>query len=154
MKQFSKLFFFVCTINFFAFNIYAQNGESEKVKKILTSWIDSFNKKDLQQSLAIYSEDFIGYYPDQPDQDFASVKEQYEHIFNNKNLSVKLDLAIIEVNAVGNLAYVRMNLTATVKPTFSKQAAVAHDKGLQVWLKQNDGNWKLIRSSSFAFKPQ
>ncbi|MBI1937202.1 MAG: DUF4440 domain-containing protein [Ignavibacteriales bacterium] len=154
MKQFSKLFFFVCVLQFFPFNIYAQNDESEKIKKILTSWVDSFNKKDLQQSLAIYSEDFIGYYPNQPDQNYASIKEEYEHIFNNKNLFVKLDLVLIEVKAVGNLAYAGMNLTATVKPTFSKQAAVAVDKGLQIWQKQNDGNWKMIRSSSFAFQPK
>lgn len=131
-----------------SFSLSAQENSSS-IANILNEWVESFNKKDLQKSLSIYSEDFIGYYPDQPDQTFKSVKEQYQHLLMNKNLSIKLAVKIDEIQISGNQAFVRMVLSATVKPVFATDATTAHDKGIQVWQKNQDGEWKLIRASTF-----
>ena len=128
--------------------IHAQESSSS-ISNILNEWIDAFNKRDLQKSLSIYSEDFIGYYPAQPDQSYKTIKEQYQHLLTNNNLSIKLAVKIEEIEMSGNLAFVRMILTATIKPAFATEATTAHDKGIQIWQKNQDGEWKLIRASTF-----
>ncbi len=127
----------------------AQQNELEELKNIMKNWVDGFNSGDYQKAISIYSEDFIGCYPDQKDQTLNDIKEQYQHLFNNKNLSVKISFKAEEIKTEGNFAYVRMILTASIKPTYAPQPAVASDKGLQVWRKLNNGEWKLIRSSTF-----
>lgn len=142
--------FFLISFLYFILSITIPAQESaSSITNILNEWIDAFNKKDLQKSLAIYSEDFIGYYPDQPDQSFKTIKEQYQHLLTNKNLSIALAIKIDEIQMSGNLTFVRMILSATVKPAFATEANVAHDKGIQVWQKNQDGEWKLIRASTF-----
>lgn len=142
--------YFLISLLYFIFSITIPAQEStSSITNILNEWIDAFNKRDLQKSLSIYSEDFIGYYPDQPDQTFKSVKEQYQHLLVNKNLSIKLAIKIDEIQLSGNQAFVRMVLSATVKPVFATEATTAHDKGIQIWQKNQDGEWKLIRVSTF-----
>lgn len=144
----TKLYLSVSFYFFLSISISAQESSSS-ITDILHEWIDAFNKRDLQKSLSIYSEEFIGYYPDQPDQSFKSVKEQYQHLLLNKNLAIKLAVKIEEIEISGNLAFVRMILSATVKPVFATEATTAHDKGIQVWHKNQNGEWKLIRASTF-----
>ena len=133
----------VCSVTF------AQQNGLDELKITLNNWVDGFNAGDYQKAISIYADDFIGYYPNQPDQTLKDMKEQYQHIFNNRNLSVKISFKADEIKAVGDFAYVRMLLTASIKPTYAPQPAIASDKGLQVWHKQNNGEWKLIRSSTF-----
>lgn len=133
----------VCSVTF------AQQNGLDELKSTLNNWVDGFNAGDYQKAISIYADDFIGYYPNQPDQTLKDMKEQYRHIFNNRNLSVKISFKADEIKAVGDFAYVRMLLTASIKPTYAPQPAIASDKGLQIWHKQNNGEWKLIRSSTF-----
>jgi len=130
-------------------NLYSQNNNFQELNNTLSNWVNGFNSGDYQKAVSIYADDFIGYYPGQPDQTLKDIKEQYRHIFNNKNLTVKISFKADEINVAGNFAYVRMILTASIKPTYAPQPAVASDKGLQVWRKLDNGEWKLIRASTF-----
>lgn len=132
-------------------NLQAQNSDAQIIERILNEWVESFNEKNIEKSLAIYDENFIGYYPEQKEQSFNDIKEQHKSIFNNKNLSVKLDIEIVEIETSGILGFVRLILKATVKPTYATQPAVAYDKGIQIWQKNSNGVWKLKRSSTFAY---
>lgn len=147
-----KFLFLQFSILIFVNSLFLAQNDSGEINSILKNWITSFNEKNLSGALSIYSEKFIGYYPNQPDQNFTSIKEQYESIFKNKNLSAKLELEVLETTEKENFAYVSMILTATIKPAFSPQAAIAHDKGIQIWEKEITGNWKLIRSSTFPIQ--
>jgi ketosteroid isomerase-like protein len=131
------------------FASHAQQNALEELKNTLTNWVNGFNTGDYQKAISIYSEDFIGCYPDQHDQTLKDIKEQYQHLFNNRNLTVKISFKADEIKADGNFAYVRMTMTASIKPTYAPQPAIATDKGLQIWYKQNNGEWKLVRSSTF-----
>lgn len=129
----------------------AQIDEARVIENKLVDWATAFANKDAAKALSIYSANFLGYYPNQPDQDYKSVKDQYQHILTNKNLSVKLEVKIEEINISGNLAFVRLMITATIKPNMAPEPAVAYDKGIQIWQKENSEVWKLFRSSTFPF---
>ena len=144
-----KLYFLFVVIVVVYSKVYSQDDGINELKNTLSNWVDGFNAGDYQKAISIYADDFIGYYHGQPDQTLNNIKEQYQHIFNNKDLTVKISFKADEIKVMDNFAYVRMILTASIKPSYAPQPAVASDKGLQVWHKQNNGTWKLIRSSSF-----
>ena len=68
---------------------------------------------------------------------------------NNKNLSVIISFKADEIDVSGDFAYVRMTMTAKIKPIYAPEPSMATDKGLQVWKKDKSSGWKIIRSSSF-----
>lgn len=142
-----KLCFLIIVVLFS--NLYSQDNSIQELNNTLSNWVNGFNSGDYQKAVSIYADDFIGYYPGQPDQTLDDLKEQYQHIFNNKNLTVKISFKADEINVAGHFAYVRMILTASIKPTYAPQPAVASDKGLQVWRKHDNGEWKLVRASTF-----
>ncbi len=146
--KFSR-FFFAAFI--FCSSINAQVDEAKVIENKIVDWTTAFANNDAAKALSIYSEDFIGYYPDQPDQNYKSIKDQYQHILTNKNLSVKLESKIDEIRVSGNLAFVGIVITATIKPAMATEPAIAHDKGIQIWQKESNGEWKLLRSSTFPF---
>lgn len=149
MELYTRIFLILYV--FLSVNLHAQSNDTKVIQKNLEEWITAFNDKNTEKALSIYNEDFMGYYPEQKEQTLEDIKEQQKTIFNNKNLSVKLEIDIIEIETSGNLAFVRMILKAVVKPTYSTQPAVAWDKGIQVWQKNNNGEWKLKRSSTFPY---
>ena len=133
---------------------YPQNHNNNDLINTINNWMEGFNAGNFEKAISIYSNDFIGYYPDQPDQTLNDIKEQYKHIFSDKNLSVKISYKADEIKFMGKFAYVRMSLTAIIKPAYAPNPIQASDKGLQVWQKDNSGSWKLIRSSSFPITKQ
>ena len=143
MKKILLIFFVIHFTN------HAQLNDLQEIKSTLNNWVEGFNAGDYQKAISVYADDFIGYYPNQRDQTLSDIKEQYRHIFNNKNLTVRISLKAEEIKVAGYFAYVRMILTASIKPAYASQPAVASDKGLQVWQKQKNGEWKLMRSSTF-----
>lgn len=151
-----KKFFNICSaaIILFANIVTAQTNDSQIIENTLNEWIESFNKKDIEKSLTIFSPDFIGYYPDQKEQTAKDMAEQYRHILSNSNLAVKLELKIIEIKTSGSLAFVNLELKASIKPTYSPQPQIAYDKGIQIWEKNSNGEWRLTRSSTFPFSGQ
>jgi ketosteroid isomerase-like protein len=149
MKKILTMFFL-----FAAAYSYPQNNNTKDLTNAINNWTEGFNAGNFDKAISIYSSDFIGYYPDQPDQTLNDIKEQYKHIFSDKNLSVKILYKADEIKLMGKFAYVRMTLTATIKPAYAPNQIQASDKGLQVWQKDNAGLWKLIRSSSFPITKQ
>ncbi|MEW6195351.1 MAG: DUF4440 domain-containing protein [Bacteroidota bacterium] len=142
---------FILVLFVFYSSVSAQADEAKIIENKIADWTTAFVNKDVAKALSIYSEDFIGYYPDQPDQNYKSIKDQYQHILTNKNLAVKLESKVDEIHVSGNLAFVRVVITATIKPAMATEPAIAHDKGIQIWQKENNGEWKLLRSSTFPF---
>jgi len=128
--------------------IFAQAESTDIIKSRFINWIDNFNKKDLEKLLSIYSEDYSGYYSGHPDQNLKTIGEQNENIFNNKYLSVKLSAQVVEIEVSDNLAFVRMILTWSIRPTNIKTPQVLRDKGIQVWKKQGN-DWKIFRSITY-----
>ena len=146
IKHFTKVIFIVFIFNHL---VAAQTDDKKILINKLNHWIESFNKKVLQKSLEIFSEEYVALYPGQPDQKFTDVKKQYEQIFTNKNLNVSLKFGIVESEVGGEFAFIHFVLITTVKPTFVDKAQSATDRGFQIWKKQTTGDWKLIRSISF-----
>ena len=130
-------------------NTYSQIDNAKPIRDAINNWVDGFNSGDYAKAISIYSDDFIGYYPNQKNQYRKDIEDQYKHILNNKNLSVIISFRADEISVSGDFAYVRMTMTAKIKPIYAPEPSIATDKGLQVWKKDKNSAWKIIRSSSF-----
>lgn len=151
MKQFRLILFLTVLIISFSHEIIAQADDIIAVKNEIYKWKDSFNKQDLQNTLSIYAENYIGYYPGSAPLDIKAMREQYEKFFGNKFLKVTLNLDVIEVRTGGDLAYTTVNLIWAFLPSVSNAPQYAYEKGIQIWEKQTDGKWQLIRSSIYPY---
>ncbi|MCL4549347.1 MAG: hypothetical protein M1495_12350 [Bacteroidetes bacterium] len=126
-----------------------QTSNADQIKAKLIQWEESFNKRYLKNFGSYYSEDYIGLYPNQPDETFTSTLNEYNRLFQNMFLNIKLNYGIIEIEADNNYGYMRVVQTSEVKPKFAAKSQFAQDTGIIIWKKQNDGEWKIYRSSLF-----
>ena len=127
----------------------SQKRAADQIKAKLILWEESFNKRDLKNYGSFFTEDYLGSYPNQPDQTYASTLSEYNRLFQNMFLSIKLKYEVIEIEADNNFGYMRVVETSEVKPKSATKAQVAQDSGILIWKKQNDGEWKIFRSSLF-----
>jgi ketosteroid isomerase-like protein len=132
-------------------NVFAQADDVIAIKHELYKWKDAFNQKDLQNTLSVYAENYIGYYPGSATLDIKVIKEQFEKFFNNKYLKVTLSLEINEVQKSGSLAYTTINLIWAFLPSVSNSPQNAFEKGIQIWEKQANGKWQITRSSIYPY---
>lgn len=136
---------FLVSILLITSNIFAQDSTAIEALK---GWINSFNEKNLEKTLSYISEEYIGYFPDQQDQFYETLKELYTKIFSNKQLNITLKYFVNDFSESDSLTVVRLIITTTAKPTFAPQAQSIKEKGIQVWRKENN-QWKLFRSVTF-----
>ena len=127
----------------------AQMSSANQIKAKLVQWEDSFNKRNLTNFGSFYAEDYVGLYPNQPDQTYASTLNEYNRLFKNMFLDIKLNYGIIEIEADNDYGYMRVVQTSEVKPKFATKSQFAQDTGIIIWKKQNGGEWKIYRSSLF-----
>ena len=136
---------FLFSSNFIA----AQSEDVNSIKNELNKWMKAYNQKDLNNSVAILAEDYIGFYAGHPDQSKKTIKEQNDEVFKNKFLKATLMMEAGEIVAGGDIAYVTIKQKWSSKPTVSNKPQVALEKGILILKKQNDGKWKITRSSTF-----
>ncbi len=126
-----------------------QASSADQIKAKLVQWEESFNKRNLTNFGSFYAEDYVGLYPNQPDQTYASTLNEYDRLFQNKFLAIKLEYDILEIEAGNDFGFTRIVETSEVKPKFATKSQYAQDTGLLVWKKEKDGGWKIYRSSLF-----
>jgi len=134
--------------------IPAQTSDIISIKNELNRWMKGYNQKNLENSVAVFSEDYIGYYAGHPDQSRKSLREQNEEVFNNKYLKATLSMEAVEIESSGDLAYVTIKQKWAFKPTNAGNPQIALEKGILIMKKQSDGGWKIIRSSTFPVSSQ
>ncbi|PKL83998.1 MAG: hypothetical protein CVV24_02055 [Ignavibacteriae bacterium HGW-Ignavibacteriae-3] len=149
MKLRTKLCFLFLSILFLTNLVPAQTDPVIAIKNEINKWMRAYNQKDLNNSVAIMSDDFIGYYSGHPDQTKSKIKEQNEDVFKNKYLKATLSMEASEIETSGDLAYVSIKQKWSFQPSISTKPQIALEKGILIFKKQSDGSWKMIRSSTF-----
>jgi uncharacterized protein (TIGR02246 family) len=76
----------------------------------------------------------------------AAFNKFAEDAFKDKNFNITWKTEKIEVAQSGELAY--QTATETVTSTQGKKAMTSQARGIVIWKKQDDGNWKAIVDQS------
>ena len=154
MKLHYKLFLLFFSLLLVTNFVLAQENDVIAIKNEMNKWMKAYNKKDLNNSVAILAEDYIGFYYGHPDQTPKNIREQNEEVFKNKYLKATLSMEADEIVTSGDLAYVSIKQKWAFKPSVSNTPQVAFEKGILIFKKQSDGKWKIIRSSTFPVSAQ
>jgi ketosteroid isomerase-like protein len=144
----NKRLFGLATLVFFSFICAAWAADTKAIEQALrdldAQWSAAAAGKDLEKTIAFYSEDAIVLPTNAP---AATTKEAIRNTW--KDLLASPDLAIswkitkVEVAESGDIAYT----TGTYE--LSKNSAIGklvpdHGKYVEVWKKQPDGKWKVV----------
>jgi uncharacterized protein (TIGR02246 family) len=149
MKLHGKLFLLFFSLLLATNFVLAQENDVMAIKNEMNKWMKAYNQKDLDKSVAIFSEDYIGLYYGHPDQSRKTIMEQNEEVFKNKYLKATLSMEADEIVTSGDHAYVRIKQKWAFKPSASNTPQVALEKGILIFKKQSNGIWQIIRSSTF-----
>lgn len=128
---------------------FAQVDDIAAIKNELNKWMTAYNQKNLNNSISIFAENYIGFYAGHPDQTINSIKEQNEQVFKNKYLKATLGMEVVEIETGGDIAYVSVKQKWSFKPSIMDKAQIVFEKGILIFKKQPDGKWRIIRSSTF-----
>lgn len=149
MKRQHMLSFLFLSLLFVTNFVSAQENDVIAIKNEINKWMRAYNQKDLNNSVAILAEDYIGLYYGHPDQTSKTIRDENESVFKNKFLKATLSMEADEIVTSGDLAYVNIKQKWAFKPSISKTPQIVYEKGILIFKKQSDGKWKIIRSSTF-----
>ncbi len=149
MKLQYKFFLLLFSLLFVTNFVLAQENDVIAIKNEINKWMRAYNQKDLNNSVAILADDYIGLYYGHPDQTSKTIRDENESVFKNKFLKATLSMEADEIVTSGDLAYVNIKQKWAFKPSISKTPQIAYEKGILIFKKQSDGKWKIIRSSTF-----
>lgn len=106
--------------------------------------MDDFNKGNVEGACSIFSTDLRYDYRGFPERNFTDICDGLRRSLTNRAKRYTYSLAVKEVLVSGDLAMVRLTWTLTItKP--DARPEVSREPGLDVFKRQTDGTWKIIR---------
>jgi ketosteroid isomerase-like protein len=114
------------------------------IRAALAKWMDDFNKGNVEGACSIFSTDLRYDYRGFPERNFTDICDGLRRSLTNRAKRYAYSLAVKEVLVSGDLAMVRLTWTLTItKP--DARPEVSREPGLDVFKRQTDGTWKIIR---------
>jgi len=123
-------------------------GAQRDVWDALMRWRNSYNARDLSGTLAPYDPSITGLYAGNSPDNFISLRDSYTRSFAAKDRQRSIEFEPEEIIASDILAFVRDHWTSTTRTREGESRKVS--RGIEVWLKNEGGEWKLIHYLSYA----
>lgn len=115
------------------------------IRDALTRWTTAFNAGDAAQVCALFAGDLRYDYRGQPERGFDDVCALLRRSLGDRSRQYRYSLEIKEILVAGDLAVVRLTWTLEVKPAGAATGTVSQEPGMDIFRKQADGSWKIIR---------
>jgi steroid delta-isomerase len=127
----------------------AQTRAEDAIKSALVTWTEDFNSGKADAVCALFSPelryDFRGY----PERGYADICARLQRSLGDASKHYAYALDIREIMVSGDIAVVRLVWTLTVTlPT--GQTVTSVEPGMDVFRKEPDGSWKIIRYLAYA----
>src|SRR5438876_592339 len=133
-------------------------GDTAKIRRALEQWVVAWNAKDLAGMLSTWDPDAVESFPTRS-RGFGEIRTFYQrYVASDRRTQQSVDFQKTAVS--GDLAYSEAIWTAI---DFARDSAGIEHQGpprfsrsLEVWRRQSDGGWRIIRSLAFplAQNPQ
>lgn len=119
------------------------------IRAALAKWTDDFNRRNVEGVCSLFSTDLRYDFRDFPERNYTDMCDGLRRALTDKIKRYVYSLAIKEVLVSGDLAMVRLTWTLTVtKP--GTRPKVSQEPGLDVFKRQADGTWTIIRFIAYA----
>jgi steroid delta-isomerase len=135
-------------------NAQSDTPDQAAIRAALNRWTDAFNAGNADGTCALFAPDLQADVRGLPrKRDYAEQCAMLRRSLADRTRSYAYDKpAIHEIVVDRDMAIVRLTWTLRVKRKGTKQAAVNIEPGLDVFKRQPDGSWKIMRYMSFDAK--
>ena len=119
-----------------------------EIRAALTKWTHDFNAGNKDEVCAIFAPDLRYDYRGFPERGFADICATLQRSLSDAARRYAYALDIKEILVTGDLAVVRLVWTLKVTPGEGSEA-ISHEPGMDVFRRQSDGSWKIIRYMAY-----
>jgi uncharacterized protein (TIGR02246 family) len=122
----------------------AETGPETAIRAALEQWRQDFNARKSAHICDLFATELLYDFQGLPEQNYQLLCDRLHKALASKTPNITYGLRIKEVIVSGDLAVVRLTWISTV--TAADGASETDDEqGLDVFAKQADGSWKIIR---------
>ena len=124
----------------------AQPADAETaIRAALAKWTSDFNARDASRICELFSKDLRYDYRGFPERDYEALCRLLRRSLDDRTKQFTYALDIKEIIVSGDLAIVRLLWTLKVTVPGAANAVESREPGLDVFRRQADGSWKIIR---------
>jgi len=124
----------------------ARPADAESAIRVaLTKWAADFNAGRTQTVCDLFSRDLRYDYRGHPERNYRDICDLLRRSLTDRTKRYAYTLAIKDILVSGELAVVRLVWTLTVTKADGSGETVTEEPGMDVFRKQPDGAWKIIR---------
>jgi uncharacterized protein (TIGR02246 family) len=115
------------------------------IRDVLAEWALAFNAGDTGAVCNLFAPDLRYDYRGFPERGFEEMCAQLRASLTDPNRKFSYDLAIKEIMVAGDTAIVRLVWTLSAKRPGQVAGTSSYEPGLDVFRRQPDGSWKIVR---------
>jgi len=133
--------------------VLADQGNVDKaaIAQRLHAWADAFNARDAATICDLYAPDLVSSVRGAPDAGYDAVCKRLTNALANPKLDLYYSPDIHEIILSGDLAVVRLTWNLTIGR--GADQSYSQEKGMDIFRKQADGTWSIIRFMAFPIDP-
>jgi len=131
----------------------AEADPETAIRAVLEQWRKDFNARKAEHICNLFATDLLYDFQGLPEQNYGLLCDRLHKALASETPNITYGLRIKEVIVSGDLAVVRLTWISTV--TGSDGASETDDEqGLDVFARQADGSWKIIRYIAYPEIPE
>jgi ketosteroid isomerase-like protein len=115
------------------------------IRNTLMQWTGDFNDGNVDKVCNLFAPDLRSNFRGQPESNFEGLCAQLQKSLKDEARSYSYELDIEEIVVSGDMAIVRLVWTLTIRPKDGGAAILSRERGLDVFRKQPNGTWKIVR---------
>jgi steroid delta-isomerase len=129
----------------------AQADDAAAIRARLEAWAAAFNAGDAAGACELFAEDLVAIVQGAPDRDKAAACAALEEALTRDDRRLGYAPDVAEVLVWGDHAVVRLTWTLTVEQQGA--ASRTEERGLDVFRREPDGAWRIIRFAASPTEP-
>jgi steroid delta-isomerase len=115
------------------------------IRTALAQWTRDFNARDASRICDLFAKDLRYDFRGLPERDYDALCGLLHKALADRTKQFVYSPEIREIIVSGDLAVVRLTWTVKMTPAGSAHAVESKEPGLDVFRRQHDGSWKIIR---------
>ena len=123
------------------------------IRTALTQWAADFNARRADKVCELFAPDLVAQFRGQPENDYRGLCDQLRRSLSDPAKTYSYALTIKEILVFGEVAIVRLVWTLTVERKEPPGKAITDEPGLDIFRRQPDGKWKIIRFTAYDLPP-
>ena len=122
----------------------AEDSAEAAIRSALAQWTQDFNNRNAEKACSLFAQDLRYDFRGYPERDYRDICDRMQRSLGDASKTYSYDLDVREIIVSGDIAVVRLvwRLTVTLP---NGQRVVSVEPGMDVFRKEPDGAWKIIR---------